>query len=154
VADLSILLLHGPNLSRLGDRDPSLYGGLDLEDLVALAEQEASSLEARLTHEQHEDEGRLVARVLSARDDATDAVIVNPGALAHYSYALRDALELLDLPKIEVHLSNIHAREKFRRQSVIAAACDGSISGLGPLGYRLAVRAAAGLVRDGARPAP
>lgn len=143
-----ILLLHGPNLSQLGRRDPEQYGTLDLEGVVALAREAAEEAGVELVHEQHEDEGRLVGRLHAARDDGTDAVVVNPGALTHYSLALRDALETLDVPKIELHLSNVHARESFRHRSVVAAACDGTIAGLGPLGYRLAVMAAAALVAE------
>lgn len=143
-----ILLLHGPNLSQLGRRDPEHYGTTDLDGIVAIAREAAEGLDAELVHEQHEEEGALVARLHAARDDGTDAVVVNPGALTHYSLALRDALETLDLPKIELHLSNVHARESFRRRSVIAAACDGTIAGLGPIGYRLAVTAAVELVRE------
>lgn len=139
---MHILLLHGPNLSQLVRRDPGHYGKLDLPGLVDLARQEAAGLGAILDHDQYEHEGALVARVHAVSAEATQALIVNPGALTHYSYALRDALELVPVVKIEVHLSNIHAREHFRHVSVIAAACHGHIAGLGPLGYRLAVRAA------------
>jgi 3-dehydroquinate dehydratase-2 len=146
---VSVLLLHGPNLSQLGRRDPAHYGALDLDALVRAAEREAAACGGELAAEQFESEGALVARVQAAGRDATAAVVVNPGALTHYSYALRDALEVLDLPKVEVHLSNVHARERFRQRSVIAAVCDGSVAGLGPLGYRLAVRAAVELARQG-----
>lgn len=143
--ELTILLLHGPNLDQLGRRDPQQYGQETLEDLVALATRTAEQLDAALTHEQHTAEADLVRRVHAARDDGTAAVVLNPGALTHYSYALRDALEILGIPKVELHLSNIHAREGFRHRSVIAAACDGSIAGFGAVGYRLAVRAAVAL---------
>jgi 3-dehydroquinate dehydratase II len=145
---LRILLLHGPNLDQLGRRDPAHYGGLDLAGLVALVEDEASEHGAEVAHEQHDHEGDLVRRLHATAEDGTDAVIVNAGALTHYSYALRDALELVEVPVVEVHLSNIHARERFRHHSVIAAVCDGTITGLGPLGYRLAVRAVVELARD------
>lgn len=141
-----LLLLHGPNLSQLGRRDPTHYGSLDLVAVVALARAEAQALGAVLDHEQHESEGALVARVHAARDDGTAAVVVNPGALTHYSFSLRDALETLPIPKVELHLSNVHAREAFRHRSVVAAACDGSIAGFGAFGYPLAVRAAMALV--------
>ncbi len=142
-----ILLLHGPNLAQLGRRDPAHYGTIDLDQLITDSRNEARAHGAELEHAQHEAEGELVSRVHAVRDDGTAALVINPGALTHYSYALRDALELLTIPKIEVHLSNIHARERFRQRSVIAAACTGSISGLGALGYRLAVRAAIELLR-------
>lgn len=145
----TLLLLHGPNLSQLGTRDPAHYGTATLEDMVAAARDEASAAGAELVAEQHEAEADLVRRVHAARTDGTDAVLVNAGALTHYSHALRDALQLLDVPVVEVHLSNIHAREGFRRTSVIAPACDGQVAGFGLAGYPLAVRAALGLVADG-----
>ena len=148
MADRTILLLHGPNLSQLGSRDPEHYGTAALDDLVELAADTAAGHDATIQHLQSEHEGELIERLHAARDDGTAAVIVNAGALTHYSHALRDALEILpdDLPVVEVHLSNIHAREEFRRTSVIAPACDGSIAGFGPLGYRLAVEACIGLL--------
>ena len=142
MADPRLLLLHGPNLSQLGARERAHYGTATLDDVVAAARGEAGRLGATLDAEQHESEAALVARVHTARTDGTAALLVNAGALTHYSYALRDALAILEIPKVEVHLSNIHARERFRHTSVIAAACDGSIAGFGPAGYPLAVRAA------------
>jgi 3-dehydroquinate dehydratase II len=143
---VALLLVHGPNLSQLGTRDPAHYGTATLDDVVAAARAEAEAGGATLEHFQTEVEGELVARLHAARVDGTHAVLVNAGAWTHYSYALRDALELLTVPKVEVHLSNIHAREQFRRTSVIAAVCDGSIAGFGLAGYPLAVRAALGLL--------
>lgn len=144
---VTILLLHGPNLSQLGGRDTHHYGTATLDELVAVARDEATACGAELLHEQHEAEGMLVARVHAAARDATGAVVINPGALTHYSYALRDALEILTVPKVEVHLSNVHARERFRQRSVISAVCHGMVAGLGAFGYRLAVRAAVELAR-------
>lgn len=141
MSDLRILLLHGPNLSQLGSRDPEQYGTVTLDELVTTAEDEAAAAGASIDHAQFESEGDTIARLHAAMGDGTGAVIVNPGALTHYSYGLRDALEILDVPKLEVHLSNVHAREDFRKRSVVAAACHGSIAGLGAFGYRLAVRA-------------
>lgn len=141
-----ILLLHGPNLSQLGSRDPAVYGTATLDDVVAAARAEAIAADATLDDEQHEDEGAMVARLHAARADGTDAVILNAGALTHYSYAIRDALELLDAPTVELHLSNIHARETFRHTSVTAGVSDGVIAGLGIDGYPLAVRAALALL--------
>ncbi len=141
-ATVRVLLLHGPNLSQLGRRDPDHYGDLDLAGLVEVARTEATDAGGELDHEQHEAEGDLIARVHAALDDGTDALVINPGALTHYSIALRDAVELVDVPVIEVHLSNIHAREEFRHRSVITGVVDGTVTGLGALGYQLAVRAA------------
>jgi 3-dehydroquinate dehydratase II len=142
-----ILLLSGPNLSQLGHRDPVVYGTSTLADLVGRASDTAAELGARLTHAQHETEGDLVAAVHAARGDA-DAVIINAGALTHYGLSLRDALDLLDVPKVELHLSNTQARESFRHLSVIAGVCDGVVAGFGAHGYELAVRAAVALVRE------
>ncbi len=143
---MKILLVHGPNLDQLARREPAHYGTLDLGRLLEVAQEEARAWGAELDHAHHDSEGELVRRLHAAHRDGTDAIIVNAGALTHYSYALRDALEILTIPKVEVHLSNVHGRERFRHRSVIAAACDGSIAGLGALGYRLAVRAAVALV--------
>jgi 3-dehydroquinate dehydratase II len=141
-----ILLLHGPNLSQLGTRDPAHYGTATLDDVVQAAEQEAMASGASVEHLQTELEGELVTRLHEARTDGTDAVIINAGAWTHYSFAIRDALELLEIPKVELHLSNVHARESFRATSVITAVCDGSIAGFGSDGYPLAVRAALALL--------
>lgn len=137
-----ILLLHGPNLSQLGTRDRAHYGTADTAELESLVRSEAGDL-ATFTSEH---EGDLVARLHTARSDGTTAVVVNPGALSHYSYALRDALELLVVPKVEVHLSQVHAREAFRRTSVVSPVVDVTISGAGAFGYRLAARAALHLI--------
>jgi 3-dehydroquinate dehydratase II len=137
-----ILLLNGPNLSQLGSRDPAVYGTATLDDLLALAREEHDDV----VHEQHEAEAALVTRLHAARTDGTAAVVINPGALTHYSYALRDALDMLAIPKVEVHLSQTHAREAFRRHSVISPVVDATITGAGPYGYRLAVRAALALL--------
>lgn len=131
-----VLLLHGPNLSQLGTRDPAHYGTATLADVEAEVRAELPGVEAF----QSEHEGELVTRLHAARTDGTAAVIINPGALTHYSYALRDALELLEVPKVEVHLSQTHAREEFRRHSVVSAVVDVTITGAGVLGYRLAAQ--------------
>ena len=141
-----ILLLHGPNLSQLGSRDPAQYGTASLDEVVAAARAEAEAAGAELEHLQTEHEGVLLERLHAARTDGTAAVVINAGAWTHTSYALHDALELLEVPKVELHLSNINAREAFRATSVIAAVCDGSITGFGVDGYPLAVRAALALV--------
>lgn len=141
-----ILLLHGPNLSQLGSRDPAQYGTATLEDVVQAARAQAEAGAATLEHLQTEHEGELVSRLHLARTDGTGAVIINAGAWTHYSYALRDALELVTAPKVELHLSNVHARESFRATSVLSAVCDGVIAGFGIDGYPLAVRAAIALV--------
>lgn len=133
-----ILLVNGPNLAQLGTRDAGIYGTATLADIVAAAREEHPDLEAF----QSDSEGELVRRLHAARRDGTRAVVINPGALTHYSYALRDALELLAVPKIEVHMSQTHARESFRRHSVVSPVVHVTITGAGAFGYRLAVRAA------------
>lgn len=137
-----LLLINGPNLNLLGRREPAHYGHQDLAGIVdacrTLAEQAGHSLE----HCQSNAEHVLIDRVQQAMDDGTAFVIINPGGLTHSSVALRDALAASALPFIEVHLSNIAAREPFRRQSYFSDLAAGTITGLGPLGYELAVRAA------------
>jgi 3-dehydroquinate dehydratase II len=137
---IDILLLHGPNLSQLGSRDPAQYGTATLDDVVEAARQAAKDEGAALTAMQTEHEGEMVARLHTARTDGTDVVIINAGAWSHYSYAIRDALEILTIPKVEIHLSNLAAREPFRHTSVLTAVCDGAILGLGIDGYPLAVQ--------------
>jgi 3-dehydroquinate dehydratase-2 len=146
----TILLLHGPNLSQLGVRDASVYGTATLDDVVTLATRAAEPAGHTVEGVVSEYEGDLVTRVHEARTDGTDAVIVNAGALTHTSHALADALAILDLPKVEVHLSNIHGREHFRRTSVIAPVVDGTIAGFGINGYALAVLAVTGLLTEAA----
>lgn len=141
-----ILLLHGPNLSQLGSRDPSVYGTATLDDVVSLANRAAEPAGHTVDGVVSEFEGDLVARLHEARTDGTGAVIINAGALTHTSHALADALAILDLPKVEVHLSNVHGRERFRRTSVIAPVVDGTIAGFGINGYALAVGAVTGLL--------
>lgn len=145
---MRILLLHGPNLSQLGSRDPAVYGTATVADLVADARDEHPDVDAFTS----ESEGDLVARLHAARTDGTGAVVVNPGALTHYSYALRDALDMLGVPKVEVHLSQTAARETFRHHSVISPVVDVTITGAGRFGVRLAVRAAQHLAAARADP--
>lgn len=135
---MRILLVNGPNLSQLGSRDPDVYGTATLDDLEAAVRDVHDDVDAFSS----EHEGELVARLHAARDDGTAAVVINPGALTHYSYALRDALAMLSIPKVEVHLSQTHAREAFRHRSVVSGVVDATITGLGAHGYVLAVRAA------------
>lgn len=137
-----ILLVNGPNLSQLGTRDPAVYGTATLDEVVAGAREVTADLDVFTS----ESEGELIGRLHAARGDGTAALVINPGALTHYSYALRDALEMLDIPKVEVHLSQTAAREEFRRISVISPVVDVTITGAGAFGYRLAVQAALHLV--------
>ncbi|MGD9599467.1 MAG: type II 3-dehydroquinate dehydratase [Steroidobacteraceae bacterium] len=138
-----LLLLNGPNLNLLGQREPDTYGRETLDALVARASATATSLGHVLVGFQSNAEHELVERVHAARNDGTAFLIVNPGAFTHTSIALRDALLAVALPFIEVHLSNVFAREAFRHHSWFTDIAVGAIFGLGGTGYELAVRAAA-----------
>ncbi len=137
-----LLLLNGPNLNLLGKREPEVYGRDTLEDIVTRSTQLAASLGATLTAFQSNAEHELIGRIHAARGDGVDFIIINPGAFTHTSVALRDALAGVALPFIELHLSNVHAREPFRHHSFLSDLAVGCITGLGPIGYELAVRAA------------
>jgi 3-dehydroquinate dehydratase-2 len=137
-----ILLANGPNLSQLGDRDPDVYGTSTIADIVAAVKVIHDDVDEFTT----EHEGALIERLHRARTDGTDAIVINPGALTHYSYALRDAIDLVGLPTVEIHLSQTAAREEFRQRSVVSPVVDVTITGAGPYGYELAVLAARHLV--------
>lgn len=136
-----VLVLHGPNLNLLGMREPSIYGDQDLETINGLIEQEAQELgiEVRIVQSNHE--GEIVEAIHEAHGWA-NAIIINPAGYTHTSVVIFDALEAMRLPAIEVHLSNLHAREEFRTTSVTARACCGQIMGFGGTSYLLALRAA------------
>ena len=138
---MKVLFLFGPNLGALGRREPATYGSQTLEQIMADVERRASSLGHEVAWRQSDHEGDLVGWVLGAAGDGHEAVVVNPGALSHYSYALRDAIEACGLAVVEVHMSNIAAREEFRRHSVVSEVCRATITGLGAGGYHLALEA-------------
>ena len=140
--DLHVLVINGPNLNRTGYRQPEVYGSLTLEDINGQLNRLALTLGMRLTFFQSNHEGELVD-FLQGSAAGAQGIIINPGALTHYGYSLRDALQDAGLPAIEVHLSNIHAREEFRRHSVLAPVLTGQVAGLGSQGYLLALRALA-----------
>jgi 3-dehydroquinate dehydratase-2 len=133
-------VLNGPNLGRLGMREPAVYGTATYDDLVALCEKTAAQLGQSVVVRQTDDEATLVGWLHEAAD-AGAAVVINAAAFTHYSYALRDALAMVSAPVVEVHLSNVAAREDFRRTSVISAVVRGVISGFGIDSYRLALEA-------------
>jgi 3-dehydroquinate dehydratase II len=142
-----LLLLNGPNLNLLGDREPDLYGTVTLDSI----EHRCAQLAAELGHElecfQSNAEHELIQRVQAAPGAGTGIIVINPAAFTHTSIALRDALTAVGIPFLEVHLSNVHGREAFRRRSYFSSVAAGVISGLGPLGYELAIRAADALLR-------
>ena len=138
----AILVLHGPNLNLLGQRETGVYGRLTLAELDAVIAQHAALRGVKVECRQSNHEGVLVDMIQRAVGEGFDAIVLNPGAFTHYSYALRDAIAAVAVPVVEVHLSNTHAREAFRHQSVTAAACRGQIAGFGPHSYLLGLDAA------------
>ena len=131
---MKILIINGPNLNLLGTREPEIYGNVSMEDYLSQLKTEFSS--QILNHYQSNIEGEIINRI---QEDDFDALIINPGAFTHYSYAIADCLKNISKPKIEGHISNIYKREEFRQKSVTAANTDGVLSGFGMNGYRLAV---------------
>jgi 3-dehydroquinate dehydratase-2 len=137
----SVLVLHGPNLNLLGEREPGIYGSVSLAEIDRSLVSQGEAAGVRVETFQSNHEGELIDRIQAARG-SFDLLIINPGALTHYSYALQDAIRAVRLPAIEVHLSNIYAREEWRHQSVVAPAALGQIAGFGQLSYTLAMTAA------------
>lgn len=137
---MKLLVIHGPNLGLLGSREPGIYGRTTLADLNAALAGTAQELGVEIECFQSDVEGELVQRIGRAVGDA-DGIVINPAAYTHTSVALRDAIGACGLPTLEVHLSNTHAREAFRHQSLTAPVCVGQIMGLGPDGYEWALRA-------------
>jgi len=142
------LLVNGPNLNTLGKRRPEIYGPLTLREIEERVAQRGAELGIDVRSFQSNHEGAIIDFIQTEAEEAT-AIIINPGALTHYGLSLRDALEACGLPFIEVHLSNIHAREPFRRRSVMADIAQGQIAGQGWRGYILALEALAALVGEG-----
>ena len=138
---MRILILNGPNLNRLGKREPEIYGHETLEDVEISMTKLALSQGMQVEFFQSNSEGKLIDRIHEAADEGINGIIFNPGAFTHYSIALRDAIASVDVPTIEVHISNIHNREPFRQTSVIAPVCIGQLAGFGTDGYELALHA-------------
>lgn len=137
-----ILVLNGPNLNLLGTREPEYYGSLTLGEIIVSMEQLATTLGHTIAHLQSNQEHALIERIHAAQTDGTRFIIINPAAFTHTSVALRDALSGVKIPFIELHLSNVHAREDFRKHSYFSDIALGVISGLGAQGYQLALLAA------------
>lgn len=143
----SFLVLHGPNLNLLGEREPDVYGSMTIDDLNEILVEFGKQLEAEIQIHQSNHEGELIDLIQDARTWA-DGIVLNAGGYTHTSIAIHDAIAGIDIPVIEVHLSNIFAREEFRQKSVIAPVCRGSISGLGEQSYLLALLALENLADD------
>src|SRR3989454_10562538 len=142
-----LLVLHGPNLNLLGTREPAVYGSVSLPEVDRALRQHGQRRGVVVDCRQSNLEGELVNWLQAAEREGFGGVVFNPGAFTHYSIALRDAVAAIKLPVVEVHLSNVHGREEFRRHSVIAAAARGQISGFGPQSYLLGLDALAALAR-------
>jgi 3-dehydroquinate dehydratase-2 len=142
-----IAVLNGPNLNMLGSREPTLYGAATIDDLEALCAETAEALDLSIDFRQTNHEGELITWVQECRDKAR-GIIINPGGFSHTSIALMDALLAVELPVVEVHLTNIHAREEFRRHSYVSRVAQGVICGLGIRGYGLALTALAEMILD------
>ena len=136
---MKLLLLNGPNLNFLGIREKGVYGTEDYGYLVRMMKEKAEREGHELDIYQSNYEGGLIDKIQEAYYNGTEGIFINPGAFTHYSYALRDALSSVEIPKVEVHISNVHKREEFRHTSVTAPVCDGQVVGLGLKGYALAM---------------
>ena len=146
---MKLLIINGPNLNFLGIREKTIYGSEGYETLVERLKEKAVQDGIELEIYQDNNEGAIIDRIQQAYFDETDGIIINPGAYAHYSIAIRDALASIDIPKIEVHISNVYQREEFRHTSVITPVCTGEILGLGLQGYFLAIDAMKEYVKQG-----
>jgi 3-dehydroquinate dehydratase II len=143
----SILLLHGPNLNLLGTREPDVYGSLSLDDINARIQSAGSGIGIEVRYSQSNHEGALIDALHNARNWAS-GVLFNPGGYTHTSIALRDAITAIGIPVVEVHLSNVYAREEFRHKSLISAVCKGKISGFGWHSYWLGLMALKEIMDD------
>jgi 3-dehydroquinate dehydratase-2 len=135
---MKILVINGPNLNLLGKREPAIYGTTTLTDIESRLKKRFPNVQFEFFQSNHE--GALIDQLQKTIDGGFDGVVINPGAYSHYSYAIRDAIAALKMPVVEVHISNVHAREEFRRHSVITPVCKGLVAGFGDMGYELAVK--------------
>lgn len=138
---MKLVIINGPNLNFLGIREPDIYGTQTLKDIEQKIQSYAEERGHTCSFLQSNSEGILIDRIQKAHLDEADGIILNPAAYTHYSYAIHDAVKAVSVPTVEVHLSAIHARESFRKESVVAPACVGQISGFGATGYTLAIHA-------------
>lgn len=136
---MQLLVINGPNLNFLGIREKQVYGTQNYDDLLSMIAEKAKETGTKIEVFQSNHEGAIIDRIQDAYFDGTQGIVINPGAYTHYSYAIHDALKSVDMPKVEIHISDITAREEFRRVSVTAPACDKQIYGKGLLGYLEAV---------------
>ena len=141
----TVVIIHGPNLNLLGEREPEVYGATTLAEIDAAIRSLATELGCQIASSQHSGEGDIIDAVHAAARSGY-GIVINPGAYAHYSYAIRDALAAAQVPKVEVHLTNIYARDEFRRTSVVAPAVHGVVAGFGMESYLLALRAVAAML--------
>ena len=144
---MKILILHGPNLNLLGTREPEVYGSMSLDDITAKMRELGEELGAEVTCLQSNHEGALIDALHEARTSA-EGVVLNPGGYTHTSVALRDAISAIQIPVIEVHLSNVYAREEFRHVSMISAVCKGKVIGFGWRSYELGLRGLVDLLKE------
>ncbi|WLD92005.1 type II 3-dehydroquinate dehydratase [Alkalihalobacillus sp. AL-G] len=136
---MKIMLINGPNLNRLGSREPSIYGKKTLDDMITSLKDKATELQCEVVARQSNHEGEIIDWIHDA-GDCSEGLLLNAGAYTHYSYAIRDAVSSIQIPTIEVHLSNIYARESFRHTSVLAGVVVGQVAGLGSIGYELGLQ--------------
>ena len=146
---MKILVINGPNINFLGIREKGIYGNQDYTYLEKLINEKARELDADVEIFQSNHEGAIIDRIQQAYYDMVDGIVINPGAFTHYSYAVRDALaSVADIPKIEVHISNVHTREEFRHTSVTVPVCNGQVVGLGLNGYLYAMEALKDMLKN------
>ena len=145
---MKLLVINGPNINFLGIREKGIYGEENYEYLLSILEAKAMELDIQVDVFQSNHEVAIIDRIQEAYSDGTNGIIINPGAFTHYSYAIRDALASIQLPKLEVHISNVYKREEFRHHSVTAPVCNGQLAGLGLKGYLYAMEAMVDMINE------